>query len=192
MSYLLDVIGSFVIGALVLLMLFRFNQTLLSASNEKLLYNISQLNTVVTTDVIEYDFYKIGFRVDTSDVFLACGSEGLTYLSDWDNDGLVDTIEYSLSDEKVLEHTANPRDKVLYRTVNEGDPQIIAAVVDFELSYRDTSGKLITPTSGLVVREKRRIVRGIEVYIYLESPDPVDGIYQGTEWKRNLSLKNIY
>jgi membrane-associated phospholipid phosphatase len=43
MSYLLDVIGSFAVGALVILMLFRFNQTMLSASNEKLLYNISQL-----------------------------------------------------------------------------------------------------------------------------------------------------
>ena len=177
-----------------MLMLFRFNQTMLSASNEKLLYNISQLNTVVASEVIEYDFYKIGFRVDSDsmDVFPECKSTHLTYLSDFDNNGTVDTIEYALSSKDELEHTTNPRDRLLYRRVNGGSPQIITSLIDFELTYRDTNGVLITPTSELSDAKKRRAVRGIDVYLYLESADPIDGIYQGTEWKRNLSLKNVY
>jgi hypothetical protein len=184
--------GSFAIGALVMLMLFRFNQTMLSASNEKLLYNISQLNTVVATEVIEYDFYKIGYRVDSADVLMKCNTTELRYLSDYDNDGIVDSITYYLGGKDDLEHTTNPKDRLLYRQVNEDDPQIITALVEFELSYRDTAGILITPTSELNDAKKREAVRGIDVYIYLESADPIDGIYQGTEWKRNLALKNIY
>lgn len=192
MSYLLDIMGSFAIGALVMLMLFRFNQTMLSASNEKLLYNISQLNTVVATEVIEYDFYKIGYRVDSADALIRCRTREVAYLSDYDNDGVVDSIKYFLGDKNDLEHTTNPKDMLLYRQVNKDKPQIITALVDFELSYRDTAGVLITPTSELSDANKRKAVRGIDVYIYLESADPIDGIYQGTEWKRNLALKNIY
>ena len=192
MAYMLDILGSMAIGALVILMLFRFNQTMLSASNEKLLYNISQMHTVVATEVIEYDFYKIGFRVNSTDVFEKAKAAEVEYLTDVDNNGVMDTIKYSLSTTSELLSTVNPDDKLLYRTVNGGTPQIVTAVVDFDLSYRDSTGSFITPYSELNDPVNRRKIRGIDVYIYLESQDPIDGIYQGTEWTRSLSLKNIY
>jgi len=195
-SYMLDVLGSMAIGALVILMIFRFNQTMLSASNEKLLYNITQLNTVNASEVIEYDFYKIGFRVDTADVFSTAELSELEYLSDVDNNGVIDTILYSLSDTTALTATVNPHDRLLYRTVNGGTPQIVTAVVDFELSYRDSAGVLITPISDLSNAAKRREIRGIDVYLNMESADKIvgfdGGFYQGTQWKRNLTLKNVY
>jgi hypothetical protein len=191
-SYMLDILGSMAIGALVILMVFRFNQTMLSASNEKLLYNITQLNTVSASEVIEYDFYKIGFRVDTADVFSIAELSRLEYLSDVDNNGVIDTILYSMSDSTALYATVNPHDKLLYRTVNGGNPQIVTSVVDFELSYRDSIGGLITPISDLSVAAKRREIRGIDVYINMQSADIINGFYQGTEWKRALTLKNIY
>lgn len=194
MAYMLDILGSFAIGALVLLMIFRFNQTMLSAATEKLLYNIAQLNTVAASEVIEYDFYKIGFRVntDTLDVFEYCELSGIKYLSDVDNNGVMDTIEYSISDTEDLSSTVNPNDRLLYRTVNGGSPQIVSSVVAFELAYRDSAGVFITPISELSSAGKRREVRGIDVYIHIESPDQIGGLYQGTEWTRNLVLKNIY
>ena len=146
MAYLLDIMGSFAIGALVLLMLFRFNQTMLSASNEKLLYNISQLNTVVATEVIEYDFYKIGYRVnsDSLDVFEKCELSGIEYLTDIDNNGVVDTIEYSLSGTDALEATVNPNDKLLYRykagTVKNASN---LGVTDFTINYYDNTNNEI-------------------------------------------------
>jgi hypothetical protein len=165
---------------------------MLSDSTEKLLYNISQLNSVAASQVIEYDFYKIGYRVDTSEVFIECKSDGLTYLSDFDNDGIMDTVKYYLSNTEALKSTTNPEDRILYRSINQGNPQIVTSVVDFELTYRDTAGILITPTSELSDVKKRKTVRSIDVYVYLEAADPIDSIYQGMEWKRNLSLKNIY
>jgi hypothetical protein len=193
MAYLLDILGSFAVGALVMLMLFRFNQTMLSASNEKLLYNISQLNTVVASEVIEYDFYKIGYRVpDTTAVFLDCDDDGITYLSDVNNDGVVDTVEYYLSELKELEKTTNPKDRNLYRRVNKGVPEIITPLINFELGYRDTNGVAITPVSELSDAKKREAIRGIDVYILLESADPINNLYQGTEWSRNIALKNVF
>jgi len=167
---------------------------MLSASNEKLLYNITQLNTVSASEIIEYDFYKIGFRVDrdSTNIFNKCELSELEYLSDVDNDGFVDTIEYSISSTEALEATQNPNDRLLYRTVNGRTPQIVTAVVDFELAYRDTLGVEITPISELIAEDKRRIVRSIDVYIHMESADQLGGMYQGTEWQRNLALKNVY
>jgi len=193
-SYMLDILGSVAIGALVILMIFRFNQTMLNASNEKLLYNITQMNTVNASEVIEYDFYKIGFRVnsDIDDVFRKAELSELEYLTDIDNDGVMDSVLYSLSDTTALYGTENPHDKLLYRTVNGGSPQIVTSVVDFELTYRDTLGVVITPISDLSVAANRRAIRSIEVYINMESADKIEGFYQGTEWKRNLALKNVY
>ena len=193
-SYMLDILGSIAIGSLVILMIFRFNQTMLSASNEKLLHNITQLNTVSASEVIEYDFFKIGFRVNTDslDVFSKAELSELQYLTDIDNDGVMDSVLYSLSDSTALTSTENPRDKLLYRTVNGGNPQVVTSVRDFELSYRDTLGVVITPISTLSVAANRRAIRSIDVYINMESADKIDGYYQGTEWKRNLALKNVY
>jgi len=191
---MLDILGSLAIGALVVLMIFRFNQTMLNASNEKLLYNITQMNAVNASEVIEYDFYKIGFRVnsDIYDVFRKAELSELEYLTDIDNNGVLDSVLYSLSDTTALSATTNPNDKLLYRTINGGTPQIVTAVRDFELTYRDTQGVEITPISSLSLAANRRAIRSIEVYINMESADKIEGVYQGTEWKRNLALKNVY
>ena len=190
-SYMLDILGSVAIGALVILMIFRFNQTMLNASNEKLLYNITQMNTVNASEVIEYDFYKIGFRVnsDIDDVFRKAELSELEYLTDIDNDGVMDSVLYSLSDTTALYGTENPHDKLLYRTVNGGSPQIVTSVVDFELTYRDTLGVVITPISDLSVAANRRAIRSIEVYINMESADKIEGFYQGTGWDDAINDK---
>jgi hypothetical protein len=125
-------------------------------------------------------------------VFRKAELSELEYLTDIDNDGVMDSVLYSLSDTTALYRTDNPQDKLLYRTVNGGSPQIVTSVRDFELTYRDTLGVVITPISTLAIAANRRAIRSIDVYINMESADRIDGYYQGTEWKRNLALKNIY
>lgn len=192
MSYLLDVIGSFAIGAVVLLMIFRFNQTMISASNESLIYNIAQFNTSQSSQILEYDFYKIGFRVSSEDKFGIAEESDVKFYSDYDQNGIADTIRYFLSDTTALSATVNPHDKLLYRTVNGGQPEIMASVMEFNLAYRDSTGREITPISSLTNATKRREICGIDIHLYIESAFPINGIYPAAEWKRNFLLKNIY
>lgn len=192
MSYLLDVIGSFAIGAAVLLMIVRFNQSMINSSNESLIYNLAQFNTTQVSQILEYDFFKIGFRVDSEDKFEIAKESEIEFYSDYDDDGNVDTIRYYISNASALSSTVNPNDKFLYRTYNGGEPDIISPVIVFELAYRDSVGNVITPIAKLNSAEQRRKISGVDIHIYIESPFPIDGNYQGTEWKRNFVLKNIY
>jgi hypothetical protein len=192
MSYLLDVIGSFAIGGLVILLIIRFNETMLNASNESLIYNLAQFNTTELSQIIEYDLYKIGFRVEGADKFEIAEESNIKYYSDYDNNGSIDTIRYYLSDTLALSNTTNPNDKLLYRSVNGGSPLSIGSVVVFELSYLDSVGTEITPISNLSNPDERRKIKGIDVHIYIESDFPIAGEYQGAEWRKKLILKNIY
>jgi hypothetical protein len=192
MSYLLDVVGSFAIGAAVLLMIIRFNQTMITSSNESLIYNLAQINTTQVSQILEHDFFKIGFRVDSEDKFEITEKYEIEYYTDYSDSGTVDTVRYFLSNTSALSSTVNPNDKLLYRTFNGGEPDIISPVIVFELAYRDSVGNEITPISSLNSAVQRRKIRGIDIHIYVESAFPIDGLYQGAEWKRNFVLKNIY
>jgi hypothetical protein len=192
MAYFLDIIGSFAIGAAVILMIIRFNQSMITASNESIIYNIAQINTTQVSQILEYDFFKIGFRVDNEDKFRIAKKSDIQFYSDYDDDGNVDTLRYFLSDTSALSSTVNPNDKILYRSFNGGEPDIISPVLLFELAYTDSVGNEITPISQLNSAAKRRNIRGIDIHIYIESPFPIDGKYQGAEWKRSIVLKNIY
>ena len=174
MSYLLDVIGSFAIGAAVLLMIVRFNQSMINASNESLIYNLAQFNTTQVSQILEYDFFKIGFRVDSEDKFGIAKESEIKFYTDYNDDGIVDTLRYYLSTASALSSTVNPYDKFLYRTFNEGEPEIISPVMVFELAYRDSVGNEITPIAKLNSAEQRRKISGIDIHVYIESPFPID------------------
>lgn len=192
MAFLLDVIGSFAIGASVLLLIVRFNHSMLDSSNEFLAYNLTQKKAAQVSQILEYDFYKIGFRITGEEKISIAEKSRIQYYSDYDNDGITDTVEYFLSDTAALAVTDNPKDKLLYRTINDGDEYIIGPVVLFELTYNDSRSTEITPVSKLADPAERIKIREIDIHIYVETEFPVSGIYQGTECRKNLLLKNVY
>lgn len=132
-AVILDVLGSMLIGGLLLLTLFRMNDT--ATRNT---YNFSgeltlQENLVATVEVLEYDFRKIGYCEDPSalpnpeeNAILFADTSRIKFLTDLmippyddpEGDGVVDTIEYSLGDPSELTGTPNPNDRMLYRIEN--------------------------------------------------------------------------
>lgn len=192
MSYFLDVIGSFAIGGIIVLLIIRFNESMISASNESLIYNLAQFNTTELSQILEYDFYKIGFRVDDENKFGIAEKSKVEFYSDYDNNGTIDTVRYFLSDTSALSSTPNQNDKLLYRKLNDDNPESIGRVVLFELGYLDSAGTEITPISDLSDAAARTKIKGIDVHIYVESEFPIADEYQGAEWRKKLILKNIY
>lgn len=132
-AVILDVLGSMLIGGILLLTLFRMNDT--ATRNT---YNFSgeltlQENLVATVEVLEYDFRKIGYCEDPSalpnpeeNAILFADTSRIKFLTDLmippyddpEGDGVVDTIEYSLGDPSELTGTPNPNDRMLYRIEN--------------------------------------------------------------------------
>lgn len=189
MSYFLDIAGSVVVGAIVLLILTTLNLNISAASGENLFLNIAQRDITTTAEVLEHDLYKIGYRIPGEKIAIADSSE-IKFYADIDDDGIDDSIHYFLSDLKKLSNTPNPNDRVLYRDKNDDAIKTEFSVVRFNLSYCDSSGQQINYAS-LSSSAEREKIKSINTDMKMESHDPIDGNYLPAEWKKKITPKNL-
>lgn len=191
MSSLLDIITATFIGGILILMIISIIFYMENSSREINNANIAQLNIKEISEVLDFDLYKIGYRVSSSKILLA-DSTRLTFLSDIDNNGKIDTIKYELGSPSELPSTPNPNDRILYRILNnEPKKGSNLGVVDFKLVYFDST-KNILNYSLLSSQNNRDKIKAISYYIRVESVYPVEGYYPGAEIKRVIRPKNLW
>ena len=156
-STLLDILGSTMIGGMLLLILLRLNDSAVANSFQ---YNgelIVQKNLVEVVKLLEFDMRKIGYcsnwkaLPDPAKAILSVDVNSITYLTDLptltqpNGDGLVDTLSYYLGDASELSGTANPNDRMLYRKVNsEAALGSNLGVTKFDFKFYDTFGDEIS------------------------------------------------
>jgi hypothetical protein len=156
-STLLDIIGSTIIGGLLLLTLFRMNSTSVQNNYTYSGERIVQQNIVDVVSLLEYDFRKIGYSNDYTKVpdpayaIIQADSSSITFLTDISSgagnygDGVIDTLKYFIGPTSALTATPNPNDRILYRVVNHnavGGSNL--GVTQFKLTYYDANGAKIT------------------------------------------------
>lgn len=152
--------------------------------------NLAQLNIKEISEVLDFDLYKIGYRVPSSKILLA-DSTRLIFLSDIDNNGKIDTIEYELGSPNELTPTPNPNDRILYRIFNnEPKKGSNLGVVDFKFVYLDSTNNTLNYAS-LNSQIHRDRIKAIRYYIRIESVYPVEGYYPGAEIKKVIRPKNL-
>lgn len=182
MSQMLDLIGSTVIGGLVLLMILTLNGTMVNTAGVQTMNISTQENLTTLVGMIEYDFAKMGYRVSDSLKIRVADSSRIVFKADIDNNGVVDGISYSLSSELNAD-TENPRDRILYRTLNDGTPTPINfGVTRFRLWYYDSLGN---------VTSWRSKMRAVRLAINVESIWSLDSAYTGACWERIIEPKNL-
>ena len=131
----LDLLASSITFGTLLLMAIRLNG---SVSESTQMYNgdlIVQSNITTVISMIEYDFRKIGYCKDplqlpdpTKAIILA-DSNRIKFYTDLatpgnpDGDGTLDIVYYYLGPTSELSMTPNPRDRILYRVVNNQAPK---------------------------------------------------------------------
>ena len=150
-STLLDILGALVIGGLMLTILFRLNDKAITNNFEYGGEVIVQKNLVEVVELLEYDFRKIGYCADweqlpdPSRAILSADSNSIDFLTDVDNDGIVDTLHYYLGDTSELSGTPNENDRLLYRVVNS-DPPLGSnmGITGFEFIYFNALGDTIS------------------------------------------------
>lgn len=174
-STLIDILGSTVIGGMLLMILLRMNDKAV----ENTYYNGAELmvqeNLVATVELLEHDFRKIGFckkwnvLPDPSHAIIAADSTSISFLTDLDNNGVVDTLHYYLGPTSELSNTANPRDRILYRVENSQSPKgSNLGVTQFRLTYFDALGNQlpfpITVPSAIYIMQIDVTVEDFESY----------------------------
>src|SRR5512142_784678 len=174
---MIDLIGSIIVFGWLLLMSLRVNtqnQENMQTFNGDLLV---QENLVAVTQLLEYDFRKIGFckepnnLVDPTKAILLADTSRIKFLTDVDfgsgPDGVLDSIYYFLGDTSQLSQTPNPRDRFLYRQVN-GEPVRGAnlGITSFTMKYFDRMGvPIATPVTGAELQK----IQTIQITLSVES-----------------------
>lgn len=187
MTYLLDILGSTVIGAFVILMVINFNVQLTTFSTDMLFSTLTQSDAVVGGQIMEYDLYKIGYRIPAGKIEVA-DSIQLTYLTDLQNNGNTDRITYSVGTIEDMTSSSNPVDRPLLRTQNDQTAIKIADISKFKISYFDSSGTELNSLGNQIERDK---IRTIKVDIRFEAPEKMEDYYQGVDWERIIRPKNL-
>lgn len=184
-STLIDILGSTIVGGMLLLILFRMND---AAVQNNYVYGSDltvQESLVEAVRVIEYDFRKIGYCQDftrigfNQRIILQADSTMIQFLTDVARfpgdigDGNLDTIEYRLGPTNELSGTTNPRDRILYRVVNS-DSAIGSnvGITEFRLKYFDDSGtEILSPVADT------RTIRTMQIDLVVENIDAVTNVF---------------
>lgn len=172
----LDVVGSAVLSGFLLIMIYhtnaRMTETEFTSGNDL----VVQENLVNLSKVIERDFRRMGYCLDQtkiphpSQAIVAATAHSVKFLTDLNDDGSVDTLEYSVGTTSAVSFTPNPRDMLLYRLTNgKNSGGWSIGLTKFNLSYYDEEDStLILPIADL------SDVHKIQLQLQLESTHPYD------------------
>ena len=188
MAFLLDILGSSTIAAAIIFMVMQFNTRVNDSSGEFLFSSLTQSEAITGAEVIQYDFYKMGFGV-SSETIKSADSANIKFVADLDNNSTLDSIIYKLGNTSELANTSNYFDRPLYRIVN-GKSNMLLSVTSFNLSYFDSTGTEIN-SAQLINKSARDQVKTISIYLRSESSEPIDSIYQGIDWFRTIRPRNL-
>jgi len=198
-SDVIDLVGSILIGGVIMLILFRMN----SSAVENVYNNGGELslqqNLSVTAKVLEDDFRKIGFCTDWKKIpdpsksILMADSSRIRFLTDIDKDGSgpdgnVDTLLYALGPTSELTATPNPSDRFLYRIINSETPRgINLGVTQFKLIYFDALGDTIYYPVAVPSE-----VYTIEINLTVENTSGYNEQYSSAFWRQiRLVARNL-
>lgn len=207
-STLLDILGSTLIGGLLLLILFRLNDT---ATENTFTYTgdlIVQESLVEAVTLLEYDFRKIGYCENWSNIdplassILLADSNKISFLTDVSTgrnlltglpkpgDGIVDTLHYYLGLTSELSSTDNPNDCILYRVKNSDYPRgSNIGVTKFKLSYFDSFGEEILPP---INESSAGTIQSMQIDIEIQNIYSYDNNYSSIFWRQiRLASKNL-
>ena len=194
-NVLLDILGSIVIGGILLLSMANVNE-----SSTKDLYKgsgnlVAQTNLATVVQILETDFRKIGYCADwqqiptPSEAILFVDSTSIRYLTDVDSDGVVDTMFYFIDYTTDIPETPNPRDRFLYRVVNSEAPVgVNLGVTQFKLIFYDALGTLMT----FPIADAREIYT-MQIDITVEDVAAYNQEYQTVFWRQiRMAARNLF
>jgi hypothetical protein len=193
-NVILDIIGSIIIGGILMLSIFRVN----NSSTEDLYRGsgnlVAQTNLATVVQILETDFRRIGYCADwkqipiPTEAILNADSVGIRYLTDVDKNGVVDTMYYYFDHATDIPGTPNPRDRFLYRVVNNETPVgINLGVTQFKMEYYNALGtKLNFP-----IADPREIYT-MQIDITVEDVAAYDEKYQTIFWRQiRMAARNL-
>ncbi|MFY0696934.1 MAG: hypothetical protein JXR11_03700 [Balneola sp.] len=195
----INILTSFIIAGILLLMLAYMNLGVSNNSTELVVSQSKQSQKIDIQSVISNDFPKMGFAFNSviDSLIVEADSTKITFKSNLDNsvDGSIERITWELTTEDVTS-TTNPNDKILRRTVDSDVTDILLGVTAFSLKYYDSYGST-TPLSTPLSSSDIDNIRQIEVAVEIQSSELISATYGGnsnyitTIWTKRFTPRNL-
>ncbi|MBX2975256.1 MAG: hypothetical protein KF721_03915 [Ignavibacteriaceae bacterium] len=188
MGQFIELIGSTIIAGFIILIIINLNIRMNSTAASFVQSSLNQRNAIAIGQILEYDFYKIGFKAGTNKIFQA-DSGRISFAASLNNDASIDTITYYLSSTSNLANTQNPNDRLLYRRVNQ-QLSYAGIVTRFYIQYYDSLLNNLTYAS-LTTQANRNRIKVVKAYIRNELANQKDGTYSPVEWQKEFRPRNL-
>ncbi|MBI5646563.1 MAG: hypothetical protein HY962_06490 [Ignavibacteriae bacterium] len=193
-STMLDIIGALMIGGFFMLSVVSYS---IRTSEASYYYNDDVIVQRLLSEVsaqLENDFRRIGYcsdplkLPDPSKSIIAADSTRITFLTDLESDGTLDTVRYTLGSTSVLAGTPNPRDRMLSRRVNNNFASVVQIpCTQFQLRYFNALNAPI-PFPITVPSE----IYMIQLAVSVESSAAFDEDYPVAYWQQfRLASRNL-
>ena len=191
-STLIDILGSTIMGGLLLIIVLRLNNT---ASEKTTNYGGElslQQNIVTIAQIMEYDFRKMGYCrdwqkfPDPTKSIVQATTTSIKFYADIDDNGSMDTISYYLGG--LLTSTPNPNDRYFYRAINSQPPAAInLGVTQFFMKYFDALGDTLNQPIA-----EPSLINSYEINIQVETVYAYEENYSSAFWKQiRLLARNL-
>ena len=193
-NVLLDILGSIVIGSILILSLFRVHNSSTEDMYRGSSNLIAQTNLATVVQILESDFRKIGYCSDWQKIpvptqaIIFADSNDIRYLTDVDNNGNVDTVRYFFDHNADIPETPNPRDRFLYRIVNSQAPVgVNLGVTQYRMEFYNALGTELSFPIG-----DPREIYTMQIDISVEDVAAYDQKYQTIFWRQiRMAARNL-
>ncbi len=174
-TVLLDIIGALFVAGILILSLQQINAN--TAINMQFYTEdyIMQRNLLELVSLIERDFKRIGYTVDSeliksaAEAITQANDTSITIVGDFDDSGTVQPIMYYIGKTSEMSSTKNPDDRILYRKVGTSPAiKINYNVTYFHLDYFDSFND---PIATPVPASSTGSIASIMISLKLESTD---------------------
>jgi len=189
MATMWDLIISGIIGGSLMLSIFALNGNLMQVGHETIRDSYAETELLGFTQLIEYDFNKIGYRATAPRVTKGDSTE-IIYNCDDGNNHIIHSIRYTAGTVSEASATANPRDFPLYKYI--GGTQSLKnfyGLTSFRFDYYDSLGSSIT--MPITATSELNRIKLIKVRAVIQSFFPVDTTYASCYWERTFVPKNL-
>lgn len=191
-STLIDILGSTVMGGILLILVLRLNDTATEKTTNYHGELSLQQNLVTIAQIMEFDFRKMGYCKewvkfpDPTKSIAEAKANSITFYADINDDGAMDTISYYIGG--LLTSTPNPRDRYFYRKVNSLPPAPInLGITQFFMIYFDSFGD----TLHFPITEPS-LINSYEINVLVETVYAYDENYSSAFWKQiRLLARNL-
>lgn len=184
MGPLLDIILSLVVRGTIVLAVLDVTVSLQAKLTEK----TAQVNefTLVNTvaGILRRDLDRTGYNISNPPYISFAGTDTIEVCYNRMPPpaypgGIDTTVRFFTGSRSELSSTANPNDRILYKSVNSGVPTVVAkGVTSLTFVYYTSTGSTTTNTA---------LIRSFSVDLIMAGPDKVNNIYPAAEWNMRLT-----